>query len=443
MSEILEIIVTSLNKIRNEVLSLQTEIQTLRSDISILQDNLVKVQTDIGSNYQEIGIVKNELIVNKNELSKMLGSSEIGFAAIENLKNEMQLNRKGLEENLGSIKLHQESIEFLKNQITTFSEKNVKLTTDSENSKNEITGLQVNTELCRQDISNLKSDIVQSANIIENLKNSTLPKIEELPKIQSKTTFIIEDLNVVKNDIMNLRKETSANYNEVKILKNKFLNLKNFTSKIANFEEFELNWGPKKQFESITKQIPAIKKDLAYIKTAFNNCKEELAKFLVIRKLEEPELFSVFVTIVASGLAPYGSRSPVTLDEIVSSEYLHCAGYSLFVSQIILEYYPDVNVKIIGINYGHFGSHAIVYYQNSSFKMILDGTIGVVAFADLDEILNGKLISVYDMYDFSFNTDEAIEILRRNFRGGLRLGAIRHEHVIYRTHPIEFIQNVY
>ena len=66
-------------------------------------------------------------------------------------------------------------------------------------------------------------------------------------------------------------------------------------------------------------------------------------------------------------------------------------------------------------------------------EMILDGTTAMVTFAGIDDILSGKLISTYDIYDFFRSTDESIEIFRRKVRGAYRLGAIRPEHVIYRV----------
>ena len=171
------------------------------------------------------------------------------------------------------------------------------------------------------------------------------------------------------------------------------------------------------------------------LKDAFILCEAALIKKLPMDRLHlnRDDLFAVFATIVANKLAPYGNSDAQSIGEIIASEYLNCAQHSIFIAEELKRYGASgATIERIGLDGGYVGNHSLVSYQRGGVKMLLDGTTATIAFAGLEEVLAGQLVSGYNIYDFYTHTDESIEIFRRNVRGALHLGAIRPEHVIYR-----------
>lgn len=217
---------------------------------------------------------------------------------------------------------------------------------------------------------------------------------------------------------------------------NKALLERDYLSKIANKEEFEMGYGPSRI------QTPCIDSHISRVKTKEIStwevhvaCSSELRKLFRKKKfkLTDSDLFAITVTVVANRLAPYGFSKAQTYEDIISSAYLNCSQHSLFVDEQVQRYGSrDAILTRLGIDGGHIGNYALVFYERSDVKMLLDGTTATVAFVGLDEVLDGVLVSTYNIYDFYTDTDEAIEIFRRKIRGALRLGAIRPKHVIYR-----------
>ncbi|AMG86767.1 hypothetical protein [Bordetella bronchiseptica] len=212
--------------------------------------------------------------------------------------------------------------------------------------------------------------------------------------------------------------------------------LHEFASKVTNFEEFRFGYGPGRlSSPCLDKAVEQIRDAGGDVRGAFAECKSSFAaKLPVARKgMSEGDLLAAFIAVVVNRLAPYGSSTASTPAEILAAKTLNCSQHSIMTAALIARYVPDAEViEKVGLDGGHIGNHALVYYQSKTARMVLDGTSAMITFASIDDILAGKLVSTYDIYDFFQSTDESLEIFRRNVRGAYRLGAVRPEHVIYR-----------
>lgn len=203
--------------------------------------------------------------------------------------------------------------------------------------------------------------------------------------------------------------------------------------KIAYGEEFPMSYGPNRlEFSCAEQYLPRVSENALAIMDAFKACHEELAAKFSPFTTEKADLFAIFVTIVASRLAPYGHSLETDWTKIPQENRLNCTQHSLFVSHAIQHFYPEVETIRYGLDGGKIGNHAIVAYRRNDFEMVLDGMVSLIVFRSIKNVLDGDLVNVYHMYDFYRWTDEHTEIARRNIRGALRMGAVRREHVIYR-----------
>ena len=215
------------------------------------------------------------------------------------------------------------------------------------------------------------------------------------------------------------------------------LHLVEYIEKNIAFDEFRKSYGPAYlALPCLDDWMPKIRYGLENLPTAFETCKREMQKVFGRRAgTKDPNvLYAAFVAVVTSRLAPYGSSKASTVEKILKSKYLNCSQHSIFMATVLRQHF-DENVKIetIGIDGGPIGNHAMVSVKAKEFSIFLDGTASVIALASFDEIVNGKLVSIYKIFDFyGRGGDEAIELTRRTIRGALRMGSIRPEHIIYR-----------
>jgi hypothetical protein len=209
--------------------------------------------------------------------------------------------------------------------------------------------------------------------------------------------------------------------------------------KIAHGKEFPMSYGPNRlTLKCADEKLTRISENALSIIDVFKECREDLAKKFSPFTAEDEDLFAIFVTIIASRLAPYGHSVETDWTKIPKESALNCAQHSLFVSHAIQHFYPQVETIRYGLDGGKIGNHAIVAYRRGDFEMVLDGMVSLIVFRSIETVLNGDLVNVYHMYDFYQSTDEHTEIARRNIRGALRMGAVRRKHVIYRQPDDQF-----
>lgn len=203
--------------------------------------------------------------------------------------------------------------------------------------------------------------------------------------------------------------------------------------KIASGKEYAMSYGPNRvEFPCADEHINRIAENALAVKDAFHACREQLSVTFAPFTANEPDLFAIFVTIVASRLGPYGHSTQKHWTKIPKERALNCSQHSIFVSHAIQHFYPEVETVRYGLDGGVIGNHALVAYRRDDFEMVLDGMISLILILPIHKVLEGEPANVFDMFDFYSRTDESVEISRRRIRGALRMGAIRPEHVIYK-----------
>lgn len=215
---------------------------------------------------------------------------------------------------------------------------------------------------------------------------------------------------------------------------------RDYATRVASYDEFRMGYGPARlPATCVDDAMESIRQADGDVREAFSKCKDILAQQIpvVASKVSENDLMALFITIVVNRLAPYGESSAVDPEDILEESTLNCAQHSLMVAYLVKKYVPGVKVlERIGLDGGVIGNHALVYYESNTAKLILDGTTAMITLADFNEVISGKTLSVYDMYDFFASADEYQETFRRNVRGAYRLGAVRAKHVMYRENML-------
>jgi len=216
---------------------------------------------------------------------------------------------------------------------------------------------------------------------------------------------------------------------------------RDYASRVVNLNEYRLGYGPSRlSTPCIDSSIELFRETDGDVDKVISKCGRSLVDRIpmVSSKISENDIRALFIMIIVNRLAPYGFSSETDPHKILTEPMLNCAQHSIMISYLISQHVSGVKIlERIGLDGGAVGNHALVYYESDTAKMILDGTTAMVTFVDIDDVFAGKIVSVYEMYDFFSSTDEHLEIFRRNLRGAYRLGAIRPQHVIYRENVLE------
>ena len=91
---------------------------------------------------------------------------------------------------------------------------------------------------------------------------------------------------------------------------------------------------------------------------------------------------AAFCSVVANGMAPYGSDSypnGYNLTTILASPYLECASYSSLTWRLFDLFGSPADVHQVGFNGGAIGNHAQLIVTDGAQSILLDPTIGLIA----------------------------------------------------------------
>lgn len=203
-----------------------------------------------------------------------------------------------------------------------------------------------------------------------------------------------------------------------------FLNLTYLINNVLAFslKDIKIN---KKVFKiklKINEQdMQEIKSNPSYIIRMFDEYKTLLYKLLkgnkYFKNLAEGEVFAIFAGIVAYQLAPYGStKLKYTFEEMLNAKYLKCDYYSTILAKFCeLSNFTNIEVSIIGWHGGTIANHSQVIIKNNNNKteLLLDPTIGIVAYAGFNEIASGEKIKNQMILDYStrYQLDESKNII--------------------------------
>lgn len=158
-----------------------------------------------------------------------------------------------------------------------------------------------------------------------------------------------------------------------------------------------------------------IKKDPTRIIQLFQKSQEELTSELssALHVLTEVELFAVYCSLISYYMAPYGNSTKIELENLLKEQKLDCDNYAILTKHLFdmglesgqLKNSDSIKFIFVGWNGGAVGNHAQVFVRSPGKSMVLDPTIGILAFADFDSIASGKPVPASQIIDFSTRSE--------------------------------------
>ncbi|WID99054.1 hypothetical protein QO058_12855 [Bosea vestrisii] len=178
--------------------------------------------------------------------------------------------------------------------------------------------------------------------------------------------------------------------------------------------------------QCVAKQVAGVKARYEAIHDGYLSCSVPLASFFDRFRLtfSEAERFAVFVTLLSSRLGSYGPSESTAPEQIAKDDVLNCTQTMIFVARTIKRFYPEAQVREIGISNQAMGEHGFVEMSNGDRSMLLDGLVGLVADISLDEATAGKRPPPFLMLEFFPETNANLRALSENFMRTLRLGGL-------------------
>jgi hypothetical protein len=139
----------------------------------------------------------------------------------------------------------------------------------------------------------------------------------------------------------------------------------------------------------------------------YDECSTALA-LKVGQPLSTNELKFVVAAFLSHSMAGYGRSTTDDLMELLAEDQLDCDNYMFLAGHIFellagSEYTEQLTY--IGFNHGAVGNHAQLLYESSTRSIIVDATVGFVAFTSYDNLIHGvplsddNIASFYNYWD--------------------------------------------
>jgi hypothetical protein len=182
------------------------------------------------------------------------------------------------------------------------------------------------------------------------------------------------------------------------------------------------------------KAVAAVKRDATRFATLYDGCANQFRKSLGPngKRLGDTALRYAFATVVAHASAAYGSSTVYALKALLAQKQLDCAGYAALTWQLARSSGASVReVEIVGWDGGTVGNHAQVAYTRAGEQLVLDPTIGLVAFTRMSAVQRGKPVDGADMVLYPTTADAALDTFPDMVISSLYLGTFSADQVIY------------
>lgn len=140
----------------------------------------------------------------------------------------------------------------------------------------------------------------------------------------------------------------------------------------------------------------------------------------------------VLATIVSHYSAPYGSSNAITEEGILKAETLNCGNYGLLVSFLT----GEEGFDFVGFEGGAIGNHQQLFYESEGVSLLLDPTIGMIAFTDFDHLMSGK--SVEDVFSF-YSGESAMQQFNKVVLDAVTNGKYRPSDLLYYYEDINHV----
>ena len=158
-----------------------------------------------------------------------------------------------------------------------------------------------------------------------------------------------------------------------------------------------------------------IKKDPTKIIQLFQKSQEELTSELssALHVLSEVELFAIYCSLISYSMAPYGNSTEIEFENLLEEQKLDCDNYAILTKHLFdmglktahMENSDSIKFIFVGWHGGAVGNHAQIFVRSPDKSMVLDPTIGILAFADFDSIASGKPVPSSQILDFSTRSE--------------------------------------
>lgn len=178
--------------------------------------------------------------------------------------------------------------------------------------------------------------------------------------------------------------------------------------------------------QCVAGQVAGVKAHYDTVHEAYSACSESLASFFNRLRLSfsEAERFAVFVTLLSSRLGSYGPSLSTEPEQIAKDDVLNCGQTMIFVARTVKRFYPEAQIREIGISNPAMGEHAFVEMSSGGRTILLDGLVGLIADISLDEATAGTRPRPFLMLEFFPETDANLRAFSENLMRTLRLGGL-------------------
>lgn len=176
--------------------------------------------------------------------------------------------------------------------------------------------------------------------------------------------------------------------------------------------------------------LAAVKKDFSAVLGAYETCRQELEKRLVLPGLSENGRRAAFASIVAHTWAPYGGSTAKAPIDLAQAKVLDCDNYAVLTGHLMALLAPAEQLQYVGWDHGPVGNHAQIFFEplDGSTALLLDPTVGLVAAADFERVIGGGAVPADQIFSFFVGSDRAFHDLVRN---ALVAGKYRPKNLLY------------
>ena len=131
----------------------------------------------------------------------------------------------------------------------------------------------------------------------------------------------------------------------------------------------------------------------------------------------------VLATVVAHYAVPYGKGNGRDLTSLLANESLACAGYAKLATLLG----NGGEARFVGFEGGAVGNHAQMLISIDGHDILLDPTIGAIAFVSYDDLMSGKSAEVHSF----FSGDPTLTRFNAKVLSALREGKYRPSDLLY------------
>ena len=150
--------------------------------------------------------------------------------------------------------------------------------------------------------------------------------------------------------------------------------------------------------------------------------------------LNEDQQYLIFCALVSQQMAPYGPSNTVDLEAMLAAPTLNCGNYGYLAVKLAQKGIPGILERtafhFIGWDGGVVGNHQMQLIDcPDSPNVLLDASVGLVAFADFLEVVSGKPVPAPLIKMRSPTSD--IESLAAKVNRALLDGSFRFSDLLY------------